>query len=73
MTRFSVIRDHAEIVRDQDQPRCRSLLQLDDQLQDLRLDRHVERGGRLVRDQQRSGGQASAIAIITRWRMPPES
>ena len=42
------------------------------QLEDLRLDRHVERGGRLVGDQQR-GLQASAIAIITRCRMPPEN
>ena len=42
-------------------------------LEDLRLDRHVERGRRLVGDQQTSGLHASAIAIITRWRMPPEN
>ena len=47
------LRDDAEIVRDQDQPGAELLLQIDDQLQDLRLDRDVERGGRLVRDQQR--------------------
>ena len=42
-------------------------------VEDLRLDRHVERGRRLVGDQQRRAGTTSAIAIITRWRMPPES
>ena len=40
--------------------------------QDLRLHGDVERGRRLVGD-ERSGGCASAIAIITRWRWPPES
>ena len=40
--------------------------------QDLRLDRHVERRRRLVGDQQRRVGE-SAIAIITRCRMPPEN
>jgi hypothetical protein len=34
--------------------------------------RHVERGRRLVGDQQ-SGSLTSAIAIITRWRIPPEN
>ena len=47
------LRDHAEIVGDQDQPGAEFLLQIDDQRQDLGLDRDVERGGRLVRDQQR--------------------
>ena len=42
------------------------------QVEDLRLDRDVERGRRLVGDQQR-GSQARAMAIITRWRMPPDS
>ena len=43
------------------------------QLEDLRLDRDVERGRRLVGDQQRRDRTTSAIAIITRWRMPPEN
>ena len=47
---------------------CRSR----DQVEDLRLDGHVERGGRLVGDQQ-LGVADSAIAIIARWRMPPEN
>jgi hypothetical protein len=47
---------------------CRSF----DQLEDLRLDRDVERGRRLVGDEQVRAA-ASAIAIIARWRMPPEN
>ena len=43
-----------------------------DQLEDLRLDGHVERRRGLVGDQQ-LGSLSSAIAIITRWRMPPEN
>ena len=50
-----------------------SLLQVVHQLQDLRLGRHVERRGRLVGDQRARGLLISAIAIITRWRMPPEN
>ena len=43
MVRSWVIEEHAHVVR---------ALQLADQLQDLRLHRHVERGGRLVGDQE---------------------
>ena len=43
------------------------------QLEDLRLDGGVERRGRLVGDQQICGWPASAMAIITRWFMPPDS
>ena len=50
-----------------------SLAQRGEQLQDLVLDRHVERGGRLVAEDQLRLQAESAIAIITRWRMPPES
>ena len=39
---------------------------------DLRLDRDVERGRRLVGDDE-AGLCRSAMAIATRWRMPPES
>ena len=42
------------------------------QFEDLGLDRHVERGRRLVGNQQ-LGPHARAIAIMTRCRMPPES
>ena len=47
---------HAEIVRDQQHRHVELGLQVAQQLQDLRLDRHVERRRRLVGDQQ--GGAA---------------
>src|SRR6185312_5801284 len=47
------LRHHAEVVRDQDQPHAQLLLQVEHQREDLRLDGHIECGGRLVRDQQR--------------------
>ncbi|MPM98845.1 hypothetical protein SDC9_146035 [bioreactor metagenome] len=43
-------RDHAKVVRDEQHRRAPALLQLADQLQDLRLRRHVERRGRLIGD-----------------------
>ena len=65
--------DDAEVVGDHDDRGAVVVLQLVHQLEDLRLRRHVERRRRLVGDQQRSGSLTSAIAIITRWRMPPEN
>jgi hypothetical protein len=44
--------DHAEIVRDQDDRGAEIAAHLAHQLQDLRLHGHVERGGRLVGDQE---------------------
>ena len=44
--------DHAEIVRDQDDRHAGLLLQVAQQVEDLRLHGDVERGGRLVGDQQ---------------------
>ena len=44
--------DDPEVVRDHDDRRAVLRLQLAHQLEDLRLRRHVERGRRLVRDQQ---------------------
>ena len=44
--------DHAEVVRDQDHRHCGLVLQVAQQVEDLRLDGDVERGGRLVGDQQ---------------------
>ncbi len=44
--------DHAEIVRDEHDRRAGLLLQFAHQVEDLRLDRHIERGGRLVGNQQ---------------------
>ena len=44
--------DEAEIVRDEDDRQAKSLLQLPEQCQDAGLHRDIERGRRLVRDQQ---------------------
>ena len=65
--------DHAEVVGDQHDRHAELALQLAQQVEDLRLDGDVERGRRLVGDQQRRGRTTSAMAIITRWRMPPEN
>ena len=43
--------DHAEIVRDQDHSGAELFLQVEDDVEDLRLDGDVERGGRLVGEQ----------------------
>src|SRR5262245_12603463 len=45
-------RDDAEIVGDEQHGHAEPSLELADQLEDLRLDRHVERRGRLIRDQE---------------------
>ena len=47
-----ILGDDSEIVRDQDHGEAEPHLQLADQIENLRLDRDVERGGRLVGDQQ---------------------
>jgi len=65
------LRHHPEIVGDEDDGGADPALELRHQLEDLRLDRDVERGGRLIGDQDLRL-QASAIAIITRWRIPPD-
>jgi len=43
---------HAHVVGDKQDGRARALLQLPDQMQNLRLDGDVERGGRFVGDQK---------------------
>ncbi len=42
------LRHDAEIVRDQNDRRFKVLLQFDDQVQYLRLDRYIERGCRFI-------------------------
>ena len=49
-----------------------AVAQIADQLEDLGLHGDVERGGRLVGDQQQRV-EASAWAIIARCRCPPDS
>ena len=63
---------HAEIVADEQQRGAGAIAEVDQQIDDLCLHGHVERGGRLVGDQQR-GLAGQAMAIIARCRMPPES
>ena len=67
------LRDHAQIVRDQDHADVELVLDPFDQLEDLGLDGDVERGRRLVGDQDRGCLFTSAIAIIARCRIPPEN
>ncbi|MCX7363257.1 MAG: hypothetical protein NTV97_15570 [Alphaproteobacteria bacterium] len=62
--------DHAEVVADQDDGGAEVAVQPAQQVEDLRLDRHVERGGRLVGDEERSlvgeaHGQHHALAHAT--------
>ena len=45
--------DDAQVVGDDDDRGVELGLELPDEVEDLRLDGHVERGGRLVGDQQR--------------------
>ena len=49
---LGIFGDHAHIVGDQDNRGAGRILDFADQVEDLRLDRHIERGGRLVGDQQ---------------------
>ena len=47
-----ILGDDAHVMRDQDDRRAERLLQFAHQVEDLRLDRHIERGRRLIGDQQ---------------------
>ena len=64
--------DHAQVMRDQEDGGVVAFLEIFHQGQDLRLDGDVEAvvGSSAIRS---TGSQAIAIAIIARWRMPPES
>jgi hypothetical protein len=64
--------DDAEVVRDEDDGHAELLLERLHELEDLRLDGDIEGGGGLVGDDD-GGLQARAMAMTTRWRMPPES
>ena len=65
--------DDAEVVADQDHGGVRLARWIErSSVEDLRLHGDVQRRRRLVRDQQ-SGSLAIAMAITTRWRMPPDS
>ena len=47
------LRNHTEVVADEEHGRVKLALQVLDQIEHLRLDRRVEAGGRLVQDEQR--------------------
>ena len=56
-TRSARLGDHAEVVGDEQDRHAQLLLQPLEELEDLRLDGDVERGGRLVGDEQRRAGR----------------
>ena len=58
---------HAEVVRDEQDAHVHLGLEPAQQIEDLRLHGHVQRGGGLVGDQH-GRVEASASAIMTRWR-----
>lgn len=68
----SQLADDAQVMSDKQQPHVQLLLQLAQQLQNLRLHRYVQAvvGSSAISS---SGRVSSAMAIITRWRSPPES
>ncbi len=70
-TRSAVSAIDAEVVGDEQQRQVERRLHLAQQVEDLRLDRDVERRRRLVGDDERRLGTPAPCAIITRWRMPP--
>ena len=67
-----ILGDHAQIVRDQQNRHARLALQFAEQFENLRLDGDIQRGRRFIGDQQLVACSDSAMAIITRWRMPPD-
>ena len=64
--------DHGHVVRDEEIGEPELRLQVEHQVEHLRLDRHIERRNRLVGDDQLRAS-ASARAMQSRWRWPPEN
>jgi len=60
--------DHTQVMGDQDHGRIHLAAQVPDQIQNLRLNGHIQSRGWLIGDQQ----SASAMAIMTRWACPPD-
>jgi hypothetical protein len=61
-----------DIVGDQDEADFQLLLDALEHVHDIGLGQHIQGRGGLVQDDQ-AGAVTSAMAIATRWRMPPES
>ena len=66
------LRNHAHVVRDENDGQVFLLLQLAHQVEYLRLCRDIQGRTRFVGDQD-AWVAGSAMAIITRWRRPPLS
>ena len=64
------VRDHRQLVGDEDHRQPEPVGEVDEQVEDLRLDRDVQGADGLVRDQQLRL-EREARAIATRWRWPP--
>ena len=62
-----------EIVADEEIGEIEPLLDVGEQVQHLRLDRHVEGRDRLVEHQDGRRSSISARAMAMRWRWPPEN
>ncbi len=69
--RLRMVGNDAEVVGDQQHAHAVFGLQPFEQGENLGLDRHVQRCGRLVGEQD-GGAARQAMAIATRWRMPPD-
>ncbi|MFN5407996.1 ATP-binding cassette domain-containing protein, partial [Bradyrhizobium sp.] len=73
------IADDGQIVRDEQQRQIETLLQLGEQVEDLRLHREIERRHRLVADDevgpqdQRAERQRRVDDILARVGLPPDS
>ena len=65
--------DDREVVGDEQERDVELALQVLEQVDHLRLDRHVERGDRLVGHEQLGVAGSSARAMPMRWRWPPEN
>ena len=66
--------DHAEVVRDEDIAAAELVLQVHEEIEDLRLDRDIERRYRLVSDDDRrihdhGAGDRNALALAAREHM----
>ena len=67
--------DQREVVRDEEVREPALVAEVEQQVEHLRLDRNVERGDRLVADDEVGlDGEARAMpAMPIRWRCPPEN
>src|SRR5206468_8593379 len=62
--------NHAEVVCDEQVSQIELFLQLAEEVEDLRLDRHIQRGHRFIANDQ-LGCTARARAMARRCRWPP--